>query len=209
MSIHSVDVPVPAELADYFRWPPVLATESPVEYQAVLTSLAREIKPRGTLEWLLFKDLVDSVWEIRRYVSAKATLIDLTRKTARRQVLEIIAVGDETQRRRFVDANIEARFLDDDEHAKLESLMHKHGFRESEIDAQAMAILLPELELIDRQLERARANKMKTLRELEYFRGASWHIPDELKKIVDAQVSLVPLAPPAEQGADVQGASAK
>ena len=208
MSKHSIDVPVPPELADFFRWPPILATESPAEYRALLMALSLELTPRSTLEWLHFKEIMESFWEIRRCKNFKAALVDISRKAAVAKVLESIAVGDVAERSHFVTEMTEAFFGGAEEKSKVALLLQKHGFRAHEVDAQAMAMRLPELELIDRQLTRARAAHMTSLRELEYLRGAgSWR--QAVTKLVDADSSMIPLAPPAEQNDSAQGANAQ
>jgi hypothetical protein len=208
MNTKCVEVPVPPELAGFFRWPPILASESPADYKDMFTAVASELRPQGALGWLFFKDILESIWETRRWKNAKAALVDITRMTAVRQVLESIAVGDEAERGRFVAEMTEAWFGDAEEKSKVALLLQKHGFRMQEVDAQAMAIRLQDLELMDRQLARARAAQMTTLRELEYYRGAgSWR--QTLTKLVDVDRSMIPLAPPAEQSAGEQGAVAK
>jgi hypothetical protein len=55
---------------------------------------------------------------------------------------------------------------------------------------------LPELEVFDRQLERARVTRMAIARDLEHHRAAgSWKRPDELLQIVDAKAGSIPLDP--------------
>jgi hypothetical protein len=148
MSTKWVNLPVPTELASFFKWPPILENESPSEYQDIFDAVAEQIKPRNKFEWLLSGDLSDTIWEIRRLKKFKATLVDMDRRMALQQVLEAIADGNEEERRRFADKNTELWFRDFEHREPLELLMQKHGFRAVEVDAQAMANRLPELEIL-------------------------------------------------------------
>ncbi len=196
MSTRFVNVPVPAELASFFKWPPLLVTESRGEYEALFKAFADELKPKSTFEYLLFKDILESIWEIRRLKNSKSSLIDLARKTALHRVLESIAEGDAEQRHRFAEEKTVAWFKSIEEQGSIGVLLQKHGLREQDIDAQAMAMRLPELEIIDRQLERARANQTAMLRQFEYLQVAGpWRISEKLAQIVDTEAQAIPLVP--------------
>jgi hypothetical protein len=63
---------VPAEIRSLLSQPPLLATEDPNGYYALLDALGREVGPCGIIEWLLLKDIADLTWEIVRLRRIKA-----------------------------------------------------------------------------------------------------------------------------------------
>jgi hypothetical protein len=72
----SVETLIPVEIRDVLGDPPLLATEDPNRYDALLTELAREVRPSDLTEWLWVKDIADLTWDIIRYRRIKASYID-------------------------------------------------------------------------------------------------------------------------------------
>ena len=72
----SIETLVPVEIRDMLGEPPLLATEDPNQYDALLAVLAREVKPSDFIEWLWVKDIADYTWDIIRYRRIKASYID-------------------------------------------------------------------------------------------------------------------------------------
>jgi hypothetical protein len=67
-----IETHVPAEICDSWGKPPLLPTENPNQYYALLVELVREVKPSDIIEWLWVKDVVDLTWDILRYRRLKA-----------------------------------------------------------------------------------------------------------------------------------------
>jgi hypothetical protein len=192
---------IPAELQGFFEKPPILINESRRDYDQVLTGTIETIEPQNTLEWSLLKDLVDLTWELRRLGKAKAALMNTTWKDALRMILESHLEGDPDDRsytaREFTDA-----YLTKDGRDRVMKFLLKHELTEDAIAAQAMALRLPEIDIIDRQMERARVTRMAIARDLQYHRVAgSWKRPDDLLAIADAKASSIPLSPSSDQTA--------
>jgi hypothetical protein len=72
----SIETLVPAEIRDVLGEPPLLATEDPNQYDALLAELAREVRPSDFTEWLWVKDIADLTWDIIRYRRIKASYVD-------------------------------------------------------------------------------------------------------------------------------------
>ncbi len=74
------------------------------------------------------------------------------------------------------------------------------GFGEDAIAAQAATLRLPELDILDRQLGRARLTSMAITRDIEHHRVAgSWNRTDKVLSIVDGTAGSPPLEAPAER----------
>src|SRR5262245_27929008 len=67
---------VPTEIRGLLGEPPLLATESPNQYYALLIELVREVKPSDIIEWLWVKDVADLTWDILRYRRIKAAYLE-------------------------------------------------------------------------------------------------------------------------------------
>jgi hypothetical protein len=66
---------VPAHIAELLGPAPLLEGEDPKQYQALLSEIARAVKPIDVMEWLPVKDVVDLTWDTLRYRRLKAKWI--------------------------------------------------------------------------------------------------------------------------------------
>jgi hypothetical protein len=189
---------VPAEIAVFFKKPSILISENPSEYEAVFASLVNAIGPKNAFEWLLFKDIVDLSWEIRRSGNSKAAIINMKWKEALHMLLEsLLEGGDDEERNRVAQELADGWFTSIEARASILELLQKYQLAEDAIVAQATALGLPELDMLDRKIERARVSRMVLMRDIEHHRAAStWKMPKDLLQIVDAAAEPIPLAPP-------------
>jgi hypothetical protein len=191
---------VPSEIAVFFKKPPILISEDPSEYEAVFASLFNAVGPHNAFEWLLFKDLVDLSWEIRRLGKSKAAVINMNWKEALRMTAESLLEVDDEERSRVAHELADHWFASAEARATVLELLQKHQLAEDAIVAQATALGLPELDVLDRKIERARVSRMVILRDIEHHRVAgTWKMPNDLLPIVDASAEPIPLAPPNDQ----------
>ena len=70
---------VPAHIAELLGKAPVLKSEDPKQYQALLSEIARTVKPADVMEWLWVKDIADLTWDILRYRRLKTSWIEAKR----------------------------------------------------------------------------------------------------------------------------------
>jgi hypothetical protein len=205
MNTTSYEFTVPSEIAVLFKKPPVLISENPSEYEAVFASLVNAIRPNNAFEWLLFKDLVDLSWEIRRSGSCKAAIINMKWKEALHMIAESLLEGDEEERSRVAQELADQWFTNSQARASILELLQKHQLAEDAIVAQATALGLAELDMLDRKIERARVSRMVIMRDIEHHRAAgTWKMPKDLLQIVDAAAELIPLAPPVDHATPAQ-----
>jgi hypothetical protein len=187
---------IPAELQEFFAAPPILINENLKCYLQVRTSTIEMIQPQNTLEWFLAKDIVDLTWEIRRLGKEKADLVNLTWEEALRMIIESHWEDEPGKRRHVAETQAHAYFMTKAGYDWVQGFLAKRKLTEDVIAAQAATLRLPELEVFDRQLERARVTRMAIARDLEHHRAAgSWKRPDELLQIVDAKAGSIPLDP--------------
>jgi hypothetical protein len=195
---------IPAELAGYFAYPPMRIGENRHIYLQMLKGTIEAIEPKNTCEWLLIKDLADLSWEIRRLGKDKAAIVNLTWKEALRMILESHLDGDARERRSIAQARADNYFNEEGRNWVLEFL-GKHELREDAIGTQAATLRLLELDIIHRQMERARVIRMATVTDIMHHRVAgSWRQPDDVLATIDNKVSLVPPDQPAPQDTTAQ-----
>jgi hypothetical protein len=164
---------IPAELVGFFQKPPILISENRRHYEDMLKGMIKVIEPGNTFEWLLVRDLVDVTWENRRLGKMKAALINVTWIEAVRRILESLLDGSPEQRRRAAQEHAQAYFSEEGR-SLVQTILATHGLTEEAIAAQAMALRLPELDLIDRQMERARVTRIAIARDLQHHRIAGF-----------------------------------
>jgi hypothetical protein len=192
---------IPAELKNFFEKPPILINENRGSYEQVLRGTIETIEPQNIFEWLLVKDIVDLTWELRRLAKTKVALVNLTWKEAARMILESLLDGNPDERRRAAQEHAEAYFTEEGRPVVLK-ILAKHELTQDAIAAQSMSVRLPELDIIDRQMERARVSRMAIARDIQHHRGAgSWERPVDLLTIVDDRASSIPLSPSSDRAA--------
>ncbi len=187
---------VPPEIAWIFQKTPLLIGESTRAYDGICMALIRSIGPQHHLEWLLLKQVLDLYWEIHRWTKFKSDIVNMSWREALRQAFESIIEGEDDDRRCTAQKHVDEWYSTPAAQESTRRLLLKHGIDEEAITTQAMALRLPELEMIDKRLERARVSQMATLREIEHYRVAgTWQAGKGLQQIVDAEVSSIIPAP--------------
>jgi hypothetical protein len=190
---------IPADLVEFFADPPLLNNEDLAAYNNLRKGIIATIEPTNPFEWVLTLDLVDLAWEIRRLKKVKAELVNMTWKEALCMIIEAHMDGDPVARRLGAQELTTKYFS---EKGGKDAIGHLEipGFGEDAIAAQAATLRLPELDILDRQLGRARLTSMAITRDIEHHRVAgSWNRTDKVLSIVDGTAGSPPLEAPAER----------
>ncbi len=184
----------PPGLAQLFK-PPLLLNESNREYQNLFKVFEEAMAPQNFMERILMKDVVDLTWEIVGAGKRKANLVNMTWKEATRTLLEALLTGDPVERRLEAQERAGAFFTDAGREWVV-NFLRDHKLTIDAIAARANALRSPELEIIDRQMERARVSRMALTQDYMHHRTAgSWKAPKDLLAIVDASTNAIPLVP--------------
>jgi hypothetical protein len=161
---------VPAEIADIFGHPPVLSTENRQAYDALMTQLALERKPRNITEWMFVRDMTDISWEILRHRRAIANLFAISFKRALRAVLTDVCPDNlyhETVRL------AQAWFERPQEQEKVRFELAKYGLTAEAIVAQTYVLRRDELDKLHRLLAVAEARRDAIIRNFNEYRAMS------------------------------------
>jgi hypothetical protein len=203
----SIETPVPAEIRDAFGKPPLLATEDPDQYDALLSELAREVRPTDVIEWLWVKDIADLTWDIIRYRCLKASFVDGRFKSALEDHLYSALQRDQ----RDAHPNVSSLFLSvaatrdqaeklaDDWVAnaktkeKRDAWLKKHNLNAESIVATSFDAGVDELEAIERMLSSVEYRRNNALHEIERRRHALGRaLRQTSNQIIEGEASLVP-----------------
>src|SRR5262249_50005914 len=66
---------IPADVQYFFKRPPLLKEEDPIEYWALVRQCVKDYPAKAIIEWIWLKDGVDLTWEIWRLRRARATFV--------------------------------------------------------------------------------------------------------------------------------------
>ena len=181
-SLTSVEAPqnlsrVIAEIADLFGPPPVLSTENRQAYDALITQLVLEWKPRKITEKMYVRDTADTSWEIFRHRRAIANLFAISFKTALRAVLTDV-LPEEGCKPWFdhydaVKGLAQAWFEGPQEQEKVKSELAKYGLTAEAIVAQTYVLRRDELAMLHRLVAAAEARRDTITRNFNEYRAMS------------------------------------
>jgi hypothetical protein len=185
---------IPPEIADILGHPPVLSTENRQAYDALLTQLVLEWKPRKIIGWTFVRHLADISWEIFRHQRAIANLFAISFKTALKAVLTDV-LPEEGCKPWFdhydtVKGLAQAWFEGPQEQEKVKSELAKYGLTAEAIVAQTYVLRRDELDMSHRLLAVAEARRLAIIRNFNEYRAMS---SLGQKPVVEAeQAALVP-----------------
>ena len=112
--------------------------------------------------------------------------MNMTWKQALCMILEAHTDGDPVERRLGAQELANQYFGSEKGRKDTIEYLAILGFTEDEIAAQAATLRLPELDILDRQLGRARLTSMAITRDIQHHRAAGlWKRTDEVLAIVD------------------------
>jgi hypothetical protein len=191
MASRSVFANIPEGVEFVFHSLPIVKGESQVDYERLLHSLVEMIDPQNVMEWVLLKNLLDLIWEERRYMKAKAAITSMTVKEALRLILESILPADLAERTWAVKKYAEDWFKGDEERLAVLKLMEPYGLSEDSVVAQALTLRLPEIEKLEQVLRQVRLGKAATTRELEYLRVNSMWLTKEIARITNEGMQTI------------------
>ena len=167
----------------------MLSTENRQAYDALLTQLVLEWKPRNIIGWTFVDDLANISLEIFRHRRAIANLFAISFKTALRAVLnDVLPEFDR------YDATAERLaqgwFEGPQEQEKVKSELAKYGLSAEAIVAQTYVLRGDQLDKLHRLLAAAEARRTLIIRNFNEYRAMSSLGQKPVAEV--EQVALVP-----------------
>ena len=204
-----IETLVPVEIRDVLGEPPLLATEDPNQYDALLRGFARDITPSGFIEWLWVKDIADITWDIIRYRHIKASYVDGCFRSALERQLDLALQRE----KRAAHPDESALYFDVvrmlDEPNKLandfianantkekrDKWLKAHGVNVESITTTSIDAAVDKLEVIERLLASVEHRRNNALQEIERRRNALGRaLRQTSDQIIEGEAPLVPLA---------------
>jgi hypothetical protein len=206
----------------FLAHPPLLATESRDDFDALLAALRREIKPKGLIEDIYVADIAAIIWEILRLRRCKTAIINAAYFNALRDVIAGVSKEPQTATPHIPARTFDLTTFDSEEipsrpyteeEQKRENLpfdwfhdkkaktevarkLARFGLDESVIDARAIRAAWDDLELLDEMLISLENRRDKCLRQIEAYRqGFAERVRASANRIIDAESEEV-LVPP-------------
>ena len=172
----------------------MLSTENRQAYDALMTQLTLEWKPRNITEWMFVRDITDISWEIFRHRRAIANLFAISSKTALRAVLTDLLPEEGCKpwfdRYDTVKGLAQAWFEGPQEQEKVKSATGQIRSQSEAIEAQSYVLRRDELDKLHRLLAVAEARRIGIIRYFNEYRAMS---SLGQKPVVEVeQVALVP-----------------
>lgn len=161
----SVDI---AELGELLGPPPLLPSESLVDYEELKARLRAKIAPQDVLEEIWLRDILDLQWEVLRMRRLKSRLLGNSSPIGLESLLH--------RRVNYLDKDklVEGWGRGDKESIKeVEAILKSRGLNLDDVDAHSLLKRLEPLESIDRMISQAEARRNNALREIERSREAA------------------------------------
>ena len=182
-------MPEPAESGALalISMPALLLSESAEEFNSLAAALAEEIKPRGIIEHMHIAETTKLVWETLRLHRCKAAIINSAFRPAMENLLERVwrepgeSVPYEESKELafawFTDPNAE--------------ILGRFHLDETAIEAEAIKSLMPELEVLDRNLMTLEVRRNRALRGIaEYRVSFAKRVREGSDRIIEAESFL-------------------
>jgi hypothetical protein len=159
-----------APVADSLLRPPrLLPGEKAADYKALRDQILGDIQPKGPLETILVRDVVDLQWEIVRLRRLKAALL---RAKALEGVREILAPFGNEDDEDFAALPDQWARGDPEARQAVRGLLSPAGLGDDEIMATTLAQNLDPVERIDGLIKSGEARRNNTLDEIDRRRQA-------------------------------------
>jgi hypothetical protein len=195
---------------------PVLITESAEEFNRFCDALKDDLEVPGTIDHLLITDIAELAWEIRRYRRVKTSLINPAILPALKNLLTPIVRSQHAENQKpkkriahktkglildfnHDEADLEVSnevhrlahgwFVDEKTRQLILEMLGEHKLDEYAIETEAIRIVAPELEKLDRLLASLEWRLNKSLRCLAELRGGFLrHLRPSVERVIDGEI---------------------
>lgn len=151
----------------------LLPGESTEQYEVLLESIVQQAKPADVIEAIWVKDIIDLIWEAKRYRRWRRQILIQARLKAAEEMLQPTSDNASSLRSNHPithsGAAIAAAWAIDSPRGKdwFEPLLMKRGLTAEDVMAQGFQLSLPVIERIDRLIASADQRRDALLREIE------------------------------------------
>ncbi|TXN03428.1 hypothetical protein FV222_08560 [Methylobacterium sp. WL103] len=158
-----------------FEERPLLPNEDAGQYDTLLRTIIAQVKPADVIEAIWVKDIVDLIWEAKRFRRWRGQILTQTRLQAVTSlILPVLEAQNhspfepEAERRREAET-LAMGWLNGsaDETSATEKLLRTRGLTPMDVTAHTFQLKLPDIERIERMITAADQRRDTLLREIE------------------------------------------
>ena len=197
---------VPTDILELLGDPPLVRGEEPEDYDRLFNQLAATIDPQDFVDWIYTKDILDLVWEIKRWRIIKSAFFDNElMRSGSRLVGELLE--DDTGGYVF-DAENKAKQLvvgsnigDPESQRKLNQLLVTNGLSQQAILSHALILKLNDIERLEKLIASAEKRRDDLLKSIEARRQI---LAKRLKESSDALIDELEIEDPTPSTRAVQ-----
>ncbi|MGE9009926.1 hypothetical protein ACO2JO_15185 [Leptospira interrogans] len=170
--------------------PTLLGSESEREYLALREGIAKEIKPKGQIEWMFLDDILEILWEILRLRRYRALIICNTIPAAIQSLFKQVCYDDDYLNNSQVEEEAiqmaKAYFQDAKAKKKFMDILGGVGFNERAVEAEAFRLAISDLERLDRMLSALERRRNKVLRFIAQYRNS---LATQIRRVIDRTIA--------------------
>ena len=170
--------PIPAQFRSIFEPPRLLPGESLGDYVTVRQMMIDEVAPQSSIEWLWTIDLIELSWDVVRYRSLRAKVLEVYREAAVESLLQRVdslgippAALEMAQRR--TRRNVEQWREDPTAAAEIEARLKSKGIDAASINIEVFLQARDLFVMFDSMMHSAQRRQIILLRELASRRAVS------------------------------------
>ena len=195
---------IPRHLDFLFEERPLLPGEQADQYDTLLQSIIAQVKPKDVIEALWSKDVVDLIWEARRYKRWRDQIISYARhEAAVICVLPMLITEDPYGLELHSNPASRAEALasgwlkgNEPEITEFEKKLSLRGLTIADVTAHAFHLKLAEIERVQRMIFSADQRRDGLLREIARKRSRLGHDLRDATDVIDAEASAPAVAAP-------------
>jgi hypothetical protein len=147
--------------------PPMLTGESLDDYLRLHSAFEDLIKPQDAFEDMLVADVPEATWEMLRFRRFKVCIMESARRPA---LSKLLAYGLQVVESDEADELSERFFSDPAVRKEVLQMLQKFNLNEGAIEAEAMRLVLDDLETVDKMLLRAEKRREDAFRFIDAYR---------------------------------------
>jgi hypothetical protein len=171
--------------------PALTLTESADDYDSLVKSFERAIKPRGFVEQLYVDEITALVWESLRLRRCKMATINAAFRAALSNLLvQFLKNPDEMAPYQEAEVLAFEWFADPNAKQRVAEILNRFHLDETAIEAEAIRSVAADLERLDRMLMSLEARRNRALRSIEDYRE---NFAEKMREVSDRTINAEPV----------------
>lgn len=185
-------IKLPKELEDFFDDPPLIGSERREDYFEFFFAIAGATNPTDAILWILVREFVDIMWELRRERRIKAQIIMSKQQLVQHNALYPVMTRADFERAKILNAK--GSESSESSLFKKKKVVPEESVKPSEVDAAFLPQVYVEydrdIDAIDKRIENYLYRAYSVLREIErYSDSLARRFEMAASRIIDGEFS--------------------